>query len=43
MVPTLSGVHHVKFLVPDLEAAVSWYEAVLGVHDAVTIGAAVAP
>ena len=30
MTPTLSGVHHVRFLVPDLEAAVSWYEAVLG-------------
>jgi catechol 2,3-dioxygenase-like lactoylglutathione lyase family enzyme len=27
--PTLSGVHHVKFAVSDLDAAVSWYERVL--------------
>ncbi|MEC3976960.1 VOC family protein [Amycolatopsis sp. H20-H5] len=28
--PTLSGVHHVTFLVSDLEAAIAWYETVLG-------------
>lgn len=28
--PTLSGVHHVTFLVPDLGAAIHWYETVLG-------------
>ncbi len=30
MAPTISGVHHVTFVVRDLDAGIAWFESVLG-------------
>lgn len=30
--PTLSGIHHLKIPVADLDASLAWYETILGAH-----------